>query len=113
PGVSSRSLLSEVDVWPSVLPLHVAPHVLRSRLVPVELARPPHEVEGPLLDRERPLHAGLTVARQTEDREPVGDRPVDLSVPELLLGLRRRPAEEFANSLPGETERGDHAGDAD
>ena len=29
-----------------------------------------------------------------EDCEPVGDRPIDLGIPELLLTLCRRPPEE-------------------
>src|SRR5258708_1407223 len=40
--------------------------------------------------------------RITDKREPVSDRPIDLGVPELVPALGRRPAEELADSFPGQ-----------
>src|SRR5215469_16778769 len=47
----------------------------------------------------------------TQGREPVSDSPVDLSVPQMPLTFRCRPAEEPADSLPGKAKRGNQAGD--
>src|SRR5258708_26181438 len=90
--------MGQGQVRPLGLPLLVAAQMLLGRLVALECGRSPVEL--------------LVRWRITDKREPVSDRPIDLGVPELLPALGRRPAEELADSFPGQAERGDHTGDA-